>query len=189
MNCRYLKGSEHSPESVEFDTENTTCVVNVDLLLCGIRKFPCGDGSNKKLSTKECYDILKFVEQERGKFINKAGPKSMSDWENNGIASFSEFFFPGDLVTDDVYDHFLNILPPATMWKYLLQVGEPANHEIDNRTGKCRATYMSFSEANGRWLYVGECFLREVTDRTHPFRLASKISEIEKELKTEAEKK
>lgn len=37
MNCRYLKGSEHSPESVEFDTENTTCVVNVDLLLCGIK--------------------------------------------------------------------------------------------------------------------------------------------------------
>ena len=190
MNCRYLKGSEHSPESVEFDTENTTCVVNVNLLLCGIKKYPCGDGSDKNLSTKECYDILNFVEQERGRFIHKAGPKSMASWENSGLGSFDDYFVPGDIVTEDVYDNFLNILPPATMWKNLLQVGGSVAYEKDPETGKYRATYTTFAKTDGQWWYVGECFIREtINRRTRPNKLSLRISEVEKELKAEAEKK
>lgn len=101
------------------------------------------------------------------KLIDKAGPKSMEDWENSGITSFGDFFAPGDLVADDVYDNFLNILPPATMSKNLLQVGEPANHVEDPQTGKYRPTYMTFTRVDGQWRYAGECFARETVDRSH----------------------
>ena len=103
---------------------------------------------------------------EKQKLIDKASPKSMADWENSGITSFSDFFAPGDLVTDDVYDNFLNILPPATMSKNLLQVGEPANHVEDPQTGKYRPTYMTFTRVDGQWRYAGECFARETVDRS-----------------------
>ena len=189
MNYRYLKGSEHSCESVEFDTAETTCVVNVDLLLCGVKKFPCGDGSDERLTTERRYEILKFVEQEREKLVHKDGAKSMEDWENSGLGSFDEFFFPGDTVAEDVYDNFLNILPPATMRQNLLQVGEPAAHEKDPATGNYRATYSTFVRTDGLWWYAGECFRGEtVNRRTRPGRLAERIAEVEKDIERENRK-
>ena len=189
MNYRYIKGAERVKESVEFDTAETTCKVNIDLLLCGINKFPRADGNTETLTPERRYEILKFVEQERGKFVHKAGPKSMEDWENSGLGSFDEFFFPGDTVTEDVYDNFLDILPPATMRRNLLQVGEPAAHEKDPETGNYRATYSTFVRTDGLWWYAGECFLGEtVNRRTRPGRLAEKLAEAEKELKKKAVK-
>ena len=186
MNYRYIKGAEKVKESVEFDTAETTCKVNVDLLLCGINKFPRADGDTETLTPERRYEILKFVEQERGKFVHKAGPKSMEDWENSGLGSFDEFFFPGDTVTDDVYDNFLDILPPATMRRNLLQVGEPAAHEKDPETGNYRATYSTFVRTDGLWWYAGECFLGEtVNRRTRPGRLAERLAEAEKAIKVE----
>ena len=111
----------------------------------------------------------------------------MEDWENSGLGSFDEFFFPGDTVSEDVYDNFLDILPPATMRQNLLQVGEPAAHEYDPEKGKYRATYSTFVRTDGLWWYAGECFLGEtVNRRTRPGRLAERIAEVEKELKLEA---
>ena len=186
MNYRYIKGAEKAKESVEFDTAETTCKVNIDLLLCGINKFPRADGNTETLTPERRYEILKFVEQERGKFVHKAGPKSMEDWENSGLGSFDEFFFPGDTVTEDVYDNFLDILPPATMRRNLLQVGEPAAHEKDPETGNYRATYSTFVRTDGLWWYAGECFLGEtVNRRTRPGRLAEKLAEAEKAIKAE----
>ena len=186
MNYRYYRGSENSAEAVEFDITNfkgdvvTTCSVNVDFLMCGINTFPCGDGTDEKLTPEIRYEILKFVEQEREKIIHKAGPKSMEDWENSGLRSFNEYFIPGDKVTEDVYDNFLDIMPPATMRRNLLQVGEPAAHEKDPETGKYRATYLTFERVNGEWYYVGECFIGETTNRrTYPGRLAEQLAEVE----------
>lgn len=191
MNYRYYRGSEHSRETVEFDTKETTCVVNIDLLICGIKSFPCGNGDDIRLTTQERYDILKFVEAERNKFIHKAGAKSMEDWENSGLGSFDEYFFPGDTVTEDVYLNFLNILPPAVNRGGLLQVGEAAAFETDPETGKQRSTYTTFANVNGEWWYAGECFIGEtVNRRTRPGNLERAIMKTEKELKkAEAEKK
>lgn len=52
---KYLRGSQDSREAVEFDITRrgqyiTTCVVDVDLLLCGIKAFPCGNGDDVKLT-------------------------------------------------------------------------------------------------------------------------------------------
>ena len=186
MNYRYIKGAERVKESVEFDTAETTCKVNVDLLLCGINKAPCADGSTEILTPERRYEILKFVEQERAKIIHKAGPKSMEDWENSGLEDFGDYFLPGDTVTDDVYDNFLDILPPATMRRNLLQVGEPAAHEKDPETGKYRATYPTFAREGGQWWYAGECFIGEtVNRRSRPGRLAEKLAEAEKAIKAE----
>lgn len=196
MNYRYIKGPENSRETVEFETAGgmrnlvTTCVVNVDLLMCGINCFPCGSGDDITLTTKQRLEILNFVEAERGKIIHKAGPKSMEDWHNSGLNSFDEFFLPGDTVTEDVYDYYLDLLPPATMRRGLLQVGEPAEHIEDPETGKWRATYATFANVNGEWYYAGECFRGEtVNRRSHPGRLAQKIIETERQLKREEKNK
>ena len=113
----------------------------------------------------------------------------MADWEDSGLGSFDEFFFPGDTVAEDVYDNFLNILPPATMRQNLLQVGEPAAHEKDPATGNYRATYSTFVRTDGLWWYAGECFRGEtVNRRTRPGRLAERIAEVEKDLERENRK-
>lgn len=183
MNYRYLKGSEKTKETVEYDTAGTTCRVNVDLLMCGVNKAPRADGETEQITPERRYEILKFVEQERGKIIHKAGPKSMQDWEESGLEDFGDYFLPGDTVTEDVYDNFLDILPPATMRANLLQVGEPAAHEKDPATGNYRATYPTFARVNGQWYYAGECFIGETENRrSRPGRLAEKLAEAEKEL-------
>ena len=189
MNYRYIKGSEHRREAVEFDLKElhpTTCVVDVDLLLCGITAVRCVNDAYIILTLEQQRDILNLVTEERGKMIHAAGPKSMQSWEESGLGSFDEFFLPGDTVTEDVYDNFLDILPPATMRQNLLQVGEPAAHEKDPDTGKYRATYSTFVRTDGLWWYAGECFLGEtVNRRTRPGRLEKRLAEVEKLIKAE----
>lgn len=58
MKYKYLRGSKDSREVFEFDISKrgqyiTTCVVDVDLLLCGIKTFPCGNGDDFKLTGQQ----------------------------------------------------------------------------------------------------------------------------------------
>ena len=195
MKYTYYKGTENSRERVEFETiveaffSGVICTVDVDLLLCGVTSFRHNLGEDVKLTLEQQMDILLLVQQERDKFIHKTEAKSMEDWENSGLGSFDEYFFPGDTVADDVYDNFLNILPPASMRQNLLQVGEPAAHEKDPETGKYRATYLTFVRTDGLWWYAGECFLGEkVNRRTRPARLEKAIAETKAELEKENRK-
>ena len=66
----YHRGSQNSREAVEFDITRrgqyiTTCVVDVDLLICGIKAFPCGNGDDVKLTPEQQLAILETVQQER----------------------------------------------------------------------------------------------------------------------------
>ena len=63
---RYYRGSRESRETVELDIVRsdgmyiTTCVVNFDLLLCGIALHPCGNGDDLKLDPEQQLKVLEL---------------------------------------------------------------------------------------------------------------------------------
>ena len=56
----------------------------------------------------------------------------MDDWRRAG--DFEKAAHPGDLVTDEIVETFLNVLPPATNSATLVQWGEPVSHQYDPDT-------------------------------------------------------
>lgn len=76
MKYRYMQGSSNDRETVEFDIIKrgqyiTTCVVDVDAALCGVKSFPCGNGDDVILTAQQQSDILKLIRTERGKAATK----------------------------------------------------------------------------------------------------------------------
>ena len=185
MKYTYYKGTENSREVVEFETTAeplyrvTTCMVDVDLLLCGVKSFPCGSGDDVKLTLEQQRDILLLVQEERGKLIHKAGTKSLTDWHNSGLRTFEEYFLPGDTVAEDVVDYLINVMPPQTMWSNLVQAGEPYSHENDSK-GNYRATFITFAKKDGEWQFTGYCFSKETQNRiTRKGKLSDRIFDVQ----------
>lgn len=92
---------------------------------------------------------------------------TMDDWRRAG--DFEKAARPGDLVTDEIVENFLNVLPPATNSATLVQCGEPVSHQYDPDTGHWRPTYTTFSQRDGLWYYCGNCFIGK---RVEPRKMA-----------------
>ena len=94
--------------------------------------------------------------------------KTLKGWnefaEQTGKYSWNDYASVGDVVSEDVVDHFMNIMPPRAMSYGYLQVGEPYSHvyDIDRRL---RPTYMTFAKCDGVWRYYGHCFVYETINR------------------------
>lgn len=179
-NFTYYKGGDGVRERIELQlkksdgTTKTTCVIDTDLLLCGIRAFPCGNGDDytlttatiiPALTTATIISALEFLNEARSRYT--AEPiKTLDNWYTSGIDKFSDYCFPGDTVAEDIVDYFMNILPPASMGYGYLQAGEAHSHE-DDGNGRYRATYTTFSRSSteGLWIFNGYCFMREVENR------------------------
>lgn len=86
--------------------------------------------------------------------------KSIKGWEKSEAASWGEYCKPGELVGEDVFDYFLNVLPPESLKKGYLQVGEPHGSRLNPRTGKYQSTYLTFVSAGekGVYRYCGASF-------------------------------
>lgn len=128
MKYKYLRGSKDSREVFEFDISKrgqyiTTCVVDVDLLLCGIKTFPCGNGDDFKLTGQQQLDILELVAAERRKITSGIEIKTMESWYGSGL-NFEDYCFPGDTVGEDIVDYFVNVVPPVTLRYDCVQAGE-----------------------------------------------------------------
>lgn len=165
----YFRGGRNGREAVEFEISRrdqciTTCVVDVDRLLYGIKTFPCGNGDDAKLSAQQRLDILELVRTEREKITGGTEIKTMESWSNSGL-SFDEYCFPGDVVAEDIVDYFVNVVPPATLRYDCVQAGEEHNTERDE-SGKFRATYPTFSKiGDGKHRFDGYCFKGENKNR------------------------
>lgn len=166
---RYIRGGEHSREIVEFDIMSgdeyiTTCVVDVEFLLYGIRKFPCGSGDDVRLSARQQLEILELVQEERKKLTSGVEVKTMEGWRRSGL-TFDDYFFPGDVVEEDIVDHFVNVVPPVTLQRGCVQVGEEHSEERDEN-GKYRPTYATFHRVvDGLCRFDGYCFKGENKNR------------------------
>ena len=99
-------------------------------------------------------------------------PDDEETFKKIGITVFNEDTFdtsiavPGDLVTEEVVDFFINCLPPACMRSDCSQLGEAYSHKEDPTAGKWRATFLTFKLSHDDILeYCGHCFAGENIER------------------------
>jgi hypothetical protein len=71
----------------------------------------------------------------------------------------------GDEITEEIYDNFLNALPPAYWRGSLFQMGEPHDTRFDQSKNKWRETYLTFAKDGGKYLYLGENFRGETDSK------------------------
>lgn len=118
---KYYRGSRDGYEAVEADitrrdgTYITTCVINVDLLLCGLTAFPCGKGEDYALAPEQQLKVLEFIRRERKALTDKETVKTLDGWHGSGLPTFEDYCFPGDSVSEDIVDYFVNSVPPVLM--------------------------------------------------------------------------
>jgi len=166
---RYHRASRTSTESIEFDLDQkgvymTTCVVNISLLLCGIKTHPCGSGDDYILNTQETVGILRVLKAERDAIQHSGAPKTLDGWRNSGL-NLDEYLAVGDEVNEDLVHEQMNCVPPRVQKPGYLQVGEPYSDAWDKSdgSGRYRPTYTTFhmTSSGGRqyWIYAGHCFL------------------------------
>lgn len=80
--------------------------------------------------------------------------KRYEDWKGN----LDEYLQVGDIVDEDMYWYFVNVLPPASMNSSIVQIGEPNDH-IGGR-----ATYATLKNTSDGWMWVGHCFKGETEE-------------------------
>lgn len=187
---RYYKGSPDSRETVELDEVRsdgmyiTTCAVNLDLLMCGITAFPCGNGDDLKLEPEQQLKILEFAQAERKKILDGCTVKTYEGWHNSGLSTFEDYCFPGDTVDEAVVEHFVNSVPPVTLRSDCTQAGEAYDTQQDPDTGHWRNTYTTFSRLSpSLWRFEGYCFKGQTNNRVEQkTRLERRIEELRREV-------
>ena len=93
--------------------------------------------------------------------------KTLADWYKSEANTIDEYLKVGDVVDVEMYNYFLDILPPRTNYTNYLQVGEPCNH-LPNKEGKFMPTYLTFSkDETDNWKFNGECFVGEKINRNY----------------------
>lgn len=75
--------------------------------------------------------------------------KTLKQWHDSKM-HFDKFAQIGDVVSEDIVDYFLNVLPPRTNRRDCVQCGEP----VDTVNG--RDTYVTFICTSGQWTYEGD---------------------------------
>jgi hypothetical protein len=174
---RYSQGCRNNAESIEFEIfrngiYETTCVVNVRLLLSGIRSFSCGNGDDFKLCDVTMMEVLDFLKTNRDKikYSDSQKVKKLADWRGSGL-NHNEFLYVGCEVDEALVDEQLNCVPPRSHKSGYVQVGEPYADALDTRGGeeRYRPTYATFHKKtkNGRtfWIYAGHCFAGDDINR------------------------
>ena len=90
--------------------------------------------------------------------------KTLDGWHNSPHNSWDAYCKPGDYVDEEVFDYFLNIMPPRIMHSGYFQVGEPFDSRKNPETGRFSNTYPTFEQGrNGEtgehfYRYLGNCF-------------------------------
>lgn len=69
----------------------------------------------------------------------------------NWTGDLYEYLQVGDIVDNEIYNHFVNVMPPACLNSKLVQMGEPYSHV----NGK--PTYETLAKVDGNWTYCGHC--------------------------------
>lgn len=90
--------------------------------------------------------------------------KTLKDWPKD--LYITQYLQVGDKVDDEMYKHFLNILPPHYYFGGMLQVGGACDN-IEDDNGVLKRTFLTFvkDSESDCWIFKGECFSREVINR------------------------
>lgn len=114
--------------------------------------------------TYAVFDTYQIAKDYYDKLIK---PKTMEDWNKSKENYFNDFCKPGDIVSRDIVDYFINSLPPVTFRENFVQAGEPYSHRIDPEDKICKATYITFEKGKENWIYKGNCFKNKNYDMTY----------------------
>ncbi len=77
----------------------------------------------------------------------------------------------GDLVEEEIVSFATNCMPSPSRNANCSQLGEPADHRVDEH-GQTKATYPTFKKINdGIWQYCGNCFAGKNTESGKPITL------------------
>jgi len=191
---KYSQGCHSNAESIEFDifhngTYETTCVVNVRLLLCGIRTFPCGNGDDFNLSDFDMMKVLHFLKTNRDaiKYNDSQKVRTLADWRGSGLY-LNEFLYVGCEVDEALVNDQLNCVPPRSHKTGYVQVGEPYTDALDTRGSeeRYRPTYTTFhKKTKGErtfCIYAGHCFANDdvnrVPEKDVPGNMLRKLKEV-----------
>jgi hypothetical protein len=98
------------------------------------------------------FTILSIKRQEGAEEVECYKP--YAQWKD----SFSIYAKVGDVIDEEMFDYWLNVLPPLSWSKDYLQSSEPYSH-----TKEGKATYETFSKELGHWVYLGHCTKGERT--------------------------
>lgn len=93
--------------------------------------------------------------------------KSMDGWEEfQGGKDFTDYCNRGDYVSEDIYDYFLNILPPVTVSSGYLQAGGEIMTAFNEKKNRYEGVYLTFVSTNMKGIYsfCGCCFKGQIDD-------------------------
>lgn len=74
---------------------------------------------------------------------------------------FSNVAKAGDEVEKAIVDEFANCVRPNVRGADYVQCGEAYSMELDEKTGRMKETYSTFERRDGKWYFVGNCFMGE----------------------------
>lgn len=75
--------------------------------------------------------------------------KTFTMWQASGV-SLDKFLQVGDRTDQEMFDYFLNVLPPRRYGQTYVQLGEPSDEGPDYRP-----RYDTITKHDGCWVYVG----------------------------------
>lgn len=78
--------------------------------------------------------------------------KTYAEWADSRLP-LDKFLSVGDVVDEQIVNYFVDVMPPAYMSSWLIQIGEPNAH-VD---GKATFATISKSSPEG-WVFKGNCF-------------------------------
>lgn len=88
--------------------------------------------------------------------------KTYKDWPDDLM--LDEYLQVGDTVDEEMFEHFLDVLPPRYYSGGLLNVGG-AMDTVDNGNGVYKSTFITFVDTGSEYVFKGECFAGEDINR------------------------
>lgn len=85
--------------------------------------------------------------------------KTYEGWKG----SLHKYLEVGDIVDEQIKDHFVNVMPPRLYRQNIIQMGEPYDHV----NGK--AVYATIIRVNGQWTYKGTCHYGEIEHKENNY--------------------
>jgi hypothetical protein len=83
--------------------------------------------------------------------------KTMEGWHESRL-DLGKYLQVGDVVSEDMANYFIEVLPPATFRETMIQIGEPNDHI------RGRATFATIYKKSGDWVWAGFCYRGEFNE-------------------------
>jgi len=112
-----------------------------------------GTYKNMAYMKEETIKLAEQLARTESEFV-----KTFKNWKGD----LNSYLQVGDIVDDELRNHFINVLPPITHTSNLIQMGEPYNHI----NGEAIFSTLERVGVESNWVYRGNCFKGSTVDYT-----------------------